>query len=88
ALVDELAGRGQPRLLCEGGPHLHRGLLAAGLVDELSLTLAPVVVGGEGPRTTAGGELPETLGFALQFALLGDDEALFTSYRRVALLSG
>ena len=81
-LVDELAGRGLPRLLCEGGPHLHRDLLAAGLVDELSLTLAPVVVGGDGPRTTTGEDLPETLGFVLQFALLGDDGALFTSYRR------
>ncbi len=61
-LVDELAGRGLPRLLCEGGPHLHRDLLAAGLVDELSLTLAPVVVGGDGPRTTTGDELPGTPG--------------------------
>ena len=57
-------------------------------MDELSLTLAPVVVGGDGPRTTAGGELPETLGFALQFALLGDDGALFTSYRRAPSAAG
>jgi riboflavin biosynthesis pyrimidine reductase len=84
-VVDELAGRGMPRLLCEGGPHLHRDLLAAGLVDELSLTLAPVVVGGDGLRTTAGDGLPETLDFELQFALLGDDGALFTNYRRAQL---
>lgn len=82
ALVDELAGRGLPRLLCEGGPRLHRDLLAAGLVDELSLTMAPVVVGGGGARTTSGDPLPDSPGFALQFALLGDDGALFTSYRR------
>lgn len=86
-LVDELAGRGMPRLLCEGGPHLHRDLLAAGLVDELSLTLAPVVVGGDGLRTTAGDGLPETLDFELQFSLLGDDGALFTNYRRAQLRS-
>ena len=83
-LVDELAGRGMPRLLCEGGPHLHRDLLAARLVDELSLTLAPLVVGGDGLRTTAGDLLPDALEVELQFALLGDDGALFTSYRRTS----
>jgi len=81
-VVDDLAGRGLPRLLCEGGPQLHRDLLAAGLVDELSLTLAPVVVGGSGLRTTRGRDLPAPLDLELQFALLGDDGALFTSYRR------
>ena len=86
-LVDELAGRGLPRLLCEGGPFLHRELLAAGLVDELSLTLAPVVVGGVGARTTSGEALPAVVDFELQFTLLGDDSALFTSYRRTPDLS-
>ena len=81
-LVDDLAGRGLPRLLCEGGPQLHRDLLAAGLVAELSLTVSPVVVGGSGMRTTRGDDLPTPLELELQFALLGDDGALFTSYRR------
>ena len=61
---------------------MHRDLLADGLVDELSLTLAPVVVGGVGARSTRGGPLPTTIDFELQFSLLGDDGALFTSYRR------
>ena len=34
-------------LLCEGGPTLNRALLAAGLLDELFLTLSPVVTGDE-----------------------------------------
>ncbi len=34
-------------LLCEGGPHLARELLAAGLVDELFLSLSPCSPGGE-----------------------------------------
>ena len=81
AMVDDLAGRGLPRLLCEGGPVLHRDLLAAGLVDELLLTVAPSVVAGSGPRTTAGPELAEPVVVELQHALLGDDGALFTGYR-------
>ena len=81
AMVDDLAGRGLPRLLCEGGPVLHRDLLAAGLVDELLLTVAPRVVAGSGPRTTAGPGLAEPVAVELQHALLGEDGALFTDYR-------
>ncbi len=39
-------------ILCEGGPHLAGQLLAAGLVDELLLTVSPRLAGGE----PAGGE--------------------------------
>ena len=81
AVVDDLAGRGLPRLLCEGGPDLHRALLALGLVDEVLLTLAPSMVGGDGSRTTRGDALEDTLGLALAYVLLGEDDALFTSYR-------
>jgi riboflavin biosynthesis pyrimidine reductase len=37
-------------LLVEGGPSLNTGLLDAGLVDELCLTVAPMVLGERGPR--------------------------------------
>jgi len=44
----ELASRfGVRTLLCEGGPHLNANLLAAGLVDELFLSLAPTLAGGD-----------------------------------------
>jgi riboflavin biosynthesis pyrimidine reductase len=82
-VVDQLAGAGWPRLLCEGGPHLHHDLLAAGLVDELSLTMAPVVVGGQGLRTTSGEFFSAPGQFILQHAIYAEDDALFTSYRRV-----
>jgi riboflavin biosynthesis pyrimidine reductase len=41
-------------LLCEGGPHLHYQLQEEGLVDELFLTLAPKLAGGEAPRILEG----------------------------------
>ena len=41
-------------LLCEGGPHLHAQLIQSGLVDELFVTHAPKLAGGEGPGLVAG----------------------------------
>ena len=34
-------------LICEGGPHLARELVAGDLVDEIFLTLSPMLAGGE-----------------------------------------
>jgi riboflavin-specific deaminase-like protein len=48
AALGELRTRlGVRTLLCEGGPHLNAQLLAAGLVDELFLSLAPKLAGGD-----------------------------------------
>jgi riboflavin biosynthesis pyrimidine reductase len=54
AVVADLRARGVERLLCEGGPTINRALLDAGLLDELFLTLSPVV-SGEGPPIVADG---------------------------------
>lgn len=43
--VAELRERGCRRILCEGGPTLFGSVLAAGLVDELFLTVSPLFAG-------------------------------------------
>jgi riboflavin biosynthesis pyrimidine reductase len=56
-------------LLCEGGPALFSALLAGGLVDELFLTISPVIVGGGELGITAGASLPMPLGLTLVRAI-------------------
>ncbi len=67
-------------LLCEGGPGLNRALLAAGVVDELLLTLSPLLVGGPGAPAVAGEPLPDAnrLDILSMFDHLG---TLFLRYR-------
>lgn len=50
AALEALRARGLPQVLTEGGPHLLGTWIQAGVVDELCLTVRPVVVGGTGPR--------------------------------------
>jgi riboflavin-specific deaminase-like protein len=72
--------RGVRALICEGGPHLHDQLWAAGLVDELFLTTAPRMTGAEAPRILEGGELPARAELELAWLLEHDGE-LFARYR-------
>jgi len=68
-------------VLCEGGPTLNSHLFAAGLVDELFLTLSPKVSGGAAALTiVAGGDLVEPTEMALVSVASGDSE-LFTRWR-------
>lgn len=65
-------------VLCEGGPTLLRALVVDDALDELFLTLTPLLIGGEGtvPRVLAGGPLngPERL--ELQWVLRHEHELL------------
>lgn len=54
AALDALADRGLTRVLAEGGPALLTDLAAAGLVDELCLSLSPLLVAGPGARAVGG----------------------------------
>jgi riboflavin-specific deaminase-like protein len=67
-------------LLCEGGPHLHFQLQDGGLVDDLFLTLAPKLAGGEAPRILEG-PLHGVAEFELTW-LLEEHSELFLRYSR------
>jgi riboflavin biosynthesis pyrimidine reductase len=84
ALVELRRRHGVELLLCEGGPHLNSQLLAAGLVDELFLSLAPKLTGGDPPdgealRILAGEEFEAPLELEL-LGVLDHDSHLFLRY--------
>jgi riboflavin-specific deaminase-like protein len=66
AALADLRARGASTMLNEGGPTLFGALVAAGLVDELFVTLAPLLTGDEAePTAIAGGRLPVPVGLTL-----------------------
>lgn len=76
AALDELGTRGVTSLLLEGGPRLAGAMLAAGLVDEVRLFLAPILLGagpsllaGEGVQTLSGAPRAE----ATEVSTVGQD---------------
>jgi riboflavin biosynthesis pyrimidine reductase len=80
AVMADLRARGVRALLCEGGPTLNRLLLAAGLVDELFLTVAPLLTAGQRePAIVAGDALDPPAALALRWILRHGDE-LFLRY--------
>jgi riboflavin biosynthesis pyrimidine reductase len=52
----ELAGRGLTSVLSEGGPSLFADLAAAGVLDEVCLTVVPRLLGGDHPRIATGAD--------------------------------
>jgi len=76
-----LAGRGLLRVLVEGGPGILGLFAARELLDELCLTVAPVLVGGEAQRIVTGpGRVHTTMRRA---HLLTDDEGyVYSRYVR------
>ncbi|WP_152631190.1 pyrimidine reductase family protein [Agreia bicolorata] len=53
-ILDALVERGLTQILCEGGPRLFGTFLEADLVDELCLTVSPLMEGGAGIRISRG----------------------------------
>ncbi|MDF3298480.1 pyrimidine reductase family protein [Streptomyces tropicalis] len=79
--VRALAGLGHTRLLTEGGPRLLGQFVAAGVLDELCLTLAPMLTAGDAQRIAGGPSVEVPRRFALA-SLLEEDGFLFSRYRR------
>jgi riboflavin-specific deaminase-like protein len=80
AAVRLLHARGATQLLCEGGPGLLGAMIAEDLVDELCLTVAPLLVGGSAGRIAHGPPAPPRE-MSLRHALTHED-MLFLRYAR------
>jgi riboflavin biosynthesis pyrimidine reductase len=86
--VAALAERGYQRILVEGGPTLLFNFVAAGLLDDLCLTVSPVLEGGRAGRiltasSTAGAGCDDGAPTRLSLAhVLQDDGFLFCRYLR------
>jgi riboflavin-specific deaminase-like protein len=83
AALADLRARGVRALLSEGGPTLFHGLLEAGLVDELFLTVSPLLTGDAAETgILSGRRLPQPARLTLSAALRAGDE-LFLRYATV-----
>ncbi|WP_219415425.1 pyrimidine reductase family protein [Pseudonocardia nigra] len=80
-VLGELARRGLHRVLCEGGPTLLGELVAADAVDELCLTVTPLLTGGTAGRIAVGPEGTHPRPLQLVGAL-HEEGTLVLRYRR------
>ena len=84
AMLADLRARGVRALLSEGGPTLLGALFAAGVVDELNLTIAPVITGdSDESNIVEGGRLPQALELELESVERVGSE-LFLRYGRAS----
>ncbi|ROQ70468.1 riboflavin biosynthesis pyrimidine reductase [Streptomyces sp. 840.1] len=80
--VRELAALGHRRLLTEGGPRLLGQFVAADALDEMCLTLAPMLTAGDAQRIAGGPSVAVPERFALT-SVLEEAGFLFSRYRRI-----
>lgn len=81
AAIAALRELGYQRILCEGGPRLFAAGVASGAVDELCLTVSPMLTGPQAPRIVAGEPWTAELAPRLELTgLLTEDSALFCRY--------
>ncbi|WP_344633219.1 pyrimidine reductase family protein [Streptomyces glaucosporus] len=82
-----LAEHGHTRLLTEGGPRLLGRFAAAGVLDELCLTVSPRITGGDASRITDGPGIEAPTEYELR-SVLEESGFLFTRYRRIGAVPG
>ena len=87
AALDALADRGLRRVSCEGGPTLLAEVLATGRLDELDLTVSPVLTGGAAMRIL-NGQLLEPPAHLRLGQVLKEDGFLFLRYLRPDVAQG
>ncbi|MEJ8543445.1 2,5-diamino-6-(ribosylamino)-4(3H)-pyrimidinone 5'-phosphate reductase [Methanothermobacter wolfeii] len=69
-LMEELHRRGVRKLMLEGGSTLNYSMITAGLVDEVRVCIAPMIVGGEAARTLVDGEGIKDMADAVRLELI------------------
>ncbi len=79
-----LEARGLRRVGCEGGPTLFGELIRADLVDELCLSVSPLLTSGDASRIAVGPAADEPHGLRLLSALRSDDSMLLLRYGRAS----
>ncbi|MBV9665196.1 MAG: pyrimidine reductase family protein [Actinobacteria bacterium] len=79
--VQLLGERGHDNVLCEGGPGVAAQAAAAGVIDEVCLTVAPLVVGGDAHRILDGPEVDPAQRMHVVHVLEADSY-LFMRYSR------
>jgi riboflavin biosynthesis pyrimidine reductase len=80
ALLSGLSERGLHRVVCEGGARLLATIAVQGGLDEVDLSISPVMVGGGQIATGAASPVPH--GYSLTQLIRASDDFLFTRYVR------
>ncbi len=81
-VLADLDGRGDRHVVLEGGPSLNAQFLEHDLVDEILLSVSPIVVGGDGPTIASGPSLGPDHRFALDRVGVGDGIVFLRYLRR------
>jgi len=83
AVLTELTRRRLLKVLCEGGPAVLGNFTRSDAVDELCLSISPLLAGGDGPRVSVGNSPEDAVALTLA-SLLTEDSALYSLYRRAS----